>query len=95
MNENERRVATDAYERASAALAETQAELKEAKSVVAEWSTLPTMKKEYWDEAKSEFKNKTLDGWKKEVEKLEKQKEKDEQREMEARAAFVTKGNYF
>jgi 2-phospho-L-lactate guanylyltransferase (CobY/MobA/RfbA family) len=63
---------------ASTALAETHAELKEAKQVVADW-----------DEATHAFKRKTIEQWEHQVEKLEKQKAKDEQELKEARAAFM------
>ena len=70
------RVATAAYEAASAALGETRAELKEAKRVVAEWANADT------------FQNKTLQEWKQEVEKLEQQMKNDEKREEQARTSF-------
>jgi hypothetical protein len=71
-------VATAAYDRASTALAETRAELKEAKRVVAEW-----------DEATPMVKRKTIEQWKQEVADL-KEKEKDAKQEVkEARAAFM------
>ncbi len=90
---NEREELLLLLKQASTALAETQAELKEAKRVVAEWKRLKN--DEYWDEATHAFKNKTLEEWKKEVEKLEHQKAKDEQEVKEARASFdrVVQGN--
>jgi hypothetical protein len=67
--------------------------LDDAKLIVTEWTTLPTNQKEF--QAKSEFKNKTLNVWNKEVETLENQKEKDENHEELARGAFVrNKGTF-
>jgi len=85
MNERER-VATAAYEDARIALAKTRDKLEEAERVVSDW-----------DHATTTYKNKTFEEWKKEVEKLEKQKEKDEHLEKEARASFdrVVQGNSF
>jgi hypothetical protein len=73
---------------ASKALADTQAELKEAKRVVAKWDSATN----------NPVENKTLDEWKKEVTKQEKELEDAKQREKEARAAFmavVPQGNLF
>ncbi len=72
---------------ASMALDETQAELKEAKRVVAEWKRLKN--DEDWDNATSSYKRKTVEQWEQEVEKLEKEVEDAKQREKEARAAFM------
>ena len=94
MNERER-VATAAYEDAQIALAKTRDKLEEAERVVSDWRRL--MSDEDWDHATTTYKNKTFEEWKKEVEKLEKQKEKDEHLEKEARASFdrVVQGNSF
>ncbi len=89
----EREVATAAYDRASTALADTQAELKEAKRVVAEWKRLKN--DEDWDNATSSYKRKTVEQWEQEIIEL-KEKEKDaKQREEKARASFdrVVQGN--
>jgi multidrug efflux pump subunit AcrA (membrane-fusion protein) len=91
---NEREVATAAYDDARKALAETQAELKEAKKVVAEWRKLKGH--EDWDEASSSFKSKTLGEWKKEIEKLEEKEKMLMQEVKKARASFdrvVSQGN--
>ncbi len=95
---NEREELLLLLKQASTALADTQAELKEAKHVVAEWATLPTTHKEHWENATLKFKRKTIEEWEQEIIEL-KEKEKDaKQREKEARAAFmavVPQGNSF
>jgi hypothetical protein len=84
---NEREVATAAYDRASTALAETQAELKEAKRVVTGWRKLKS--DEDWDNATSSYKRKTIEQWEQEVAELKEKENDAKQREKEARAAFM------
>jgi small-conductance mechanosensitive channel len=82
---------------ASTALAKTQAELEEAKRVVAEWATLPTTHKEHWVNATLKFKRKTIEEWEQEVAELKEKEKMLVQREKEARASFnnVVQGNSF
>jgi hypothetical protein len=87
MNELERRELLQLLKQASTALAETQAELKEAKKVVAEWRKLKS--DEDWDNVTSSYKRKTVEQWEQEVDQLKEQKKLDEKREELARAAFV------
>ena len=84
---NERQELLQQLKQASTALAETQAELKEAKRVVTGWRKLKS--DEDWDNATSSYKRKTIEQWEQEVAELKEKEKMLVQREENARTAFL------
>ena len=85
---NEREELLQLLKQASTAIAETQAELKEAKRVVTGWRKLKS--DEDWDEATSSYRRKTIEQWEQEVAELKEKEKMLVQREENARATFLS-----